>query len=157
MDLIATAANGPMLVHEPTVCGGEDCCIHNPSDHALRNAPLRWRGRVMERICPCGNPHPDPDDVAWRLRAGRAAFVAHDCCGCCTAAPVPGRFLQTLVWYESELGWVPDCLPCQVWVFDPLFIEAVSSVALSRREDSADVLMRTVGRFHSGGHVEGAR
>jgi hypothetical protein len=36
----------------------------------------------MERICPCGVGHPDPDDAAYRLSQGDDD-TTHGCCGCC--------------------------------------------------------------------------
>lgn len=82
-------------VHFPITCEGSYCVIHNPSDHPLRDAPTHWRprrldtrrGEIMERICPHGNFHPDPDDLAFIARNSgdeKAKILAdHDCCGCC--------------------------------------------------------------------------
>lgn len=73
----------PLVVHDPKLCEGEFCSIHNPSDHPLNSAPLHWRGHVMERICKHGIGHPDPDDSAWRRRTGRQVFGVHGCDLCC--------------------------------------------------------------------------
>lgn len=54
------------------------CCIHSPSDHHMRAWPQSWRPdlKVMERLCPHGQGHPDPD--------GYGPDVQHDICdGCC--------------------------------------------------------------------------
>lgn len=83
---------GVLQTHPHTQCVGETCCIHNPSRHPLREAPLNWRAdrHLMERICPHGIGHPDPDDLAFKLRAlGQArydqyAWESHGCDGCCT-------------------------------------------------------------------------
>ncbi len=76
--------NGDLLqTHPATRCAGQFCSIHNPSDHPLNTRPLNWRGWVMERTCPHGFGHPDPDDTAWRRRTGRPVRSAHDCDGCC--------------------------------------------------------------------------
>lgn len=59
------------------------CCIHNPSDHHMVTWPQNWRGDrgVMERFCPHGNGHPDPDDLA--VKTTKWASL-HGCeCGCC--------------------------------------------------------------------------
>jgi hypothetical protein len=80
-----------MTVHAIGTCSGPYCCVHNPSDHPLRNLPLYWVpfGAVMERVCAHGIRHPDPDDVAhWRrLYGDRAADArAAHCCDtdrCC--------------------------------------------------------------------------
>lgn len=88
-------------VHDPSECEGQYCVVHAPSKHPLVNAPTHWRvglvwdpkleafrgGEIMERICPCGIFHPDPDDLAFVVRrfgTERAdELTSHDCCGCC--------------------------------------------------------------------------
>ncbi len=79
-----------LKTHGPSACSGEFCCIHNPSDHPLRDAPLNWRGDrgFMERICAHDIGHPDPDSLAHLQRVlGDAyegyAFGVHGCDGCC--------------------------------------------------------------------------
>lgn len=72
-----------LRVHVRSKCKGDPCCIHNPSDHRLRSAPLNWRadrGR-MERLCKHNVGHPDPDD----MRVKRSPLGGlHGCpCGCC--------------------------------------------------------------------------
>lgn len=76
-------------VHEKDECDGL-CPIHNPSDHSMRDFPLHWRADrgLMERICPHGVGHPDPDHMARveRLRGKEFADAEaiHGCCGeCC--------------------------------------------------------------------------
>jgi hypothetical protein len=59
------------------------CCIHNPSNHHMLTWPQNWRGDkgMMERFCPHGNGHPDPDDLAVRTTSWARI---HGCgCGCC--------------------------------------------------------------------------
>ena len=81
-----------LRTHGPTECLGENCCIHNPSAHPLRDAPLNWRGdrRMMERICSHGIGHPDPDDLSFKLHSmgqeayDRRAYGVHGCDGCCS-------------------------------------------------------------------------
>ena len=74
-----TLESGQVLtkVHDPEKCSGEFCCIHNPSDHPLREFPRYWRADrgMMERICPHGIGHPDPDDIN--------PDTVHGCDGCC--------------------------------------------------------------------------
>lgn len=80
-----------LKTHGETECRGEFCCIHKPSDHALKDAPLNWRADryMMERICEHGIGHPDPDDLAFKRsimtrQAYRArAYDSHGCDGCC--------------------------------------------------------------------------
>jgi len=55
---------------------------------------LNWRSdrRLMERVCPHGIGHPDPDDVAYRVSRGEPATVAvHGCDGCCVPAGRAGE------------------------------------------------------------------
>ena len=79
-----------LITHPPDKCEGRPCCIHNPSDHHMLDWPLEWRNdtKVMERICPHGVGHPDPDDVAYNLSRGRPEMTVHGCDGCC--APPEG-------------------------------------------------------------------
>lgn len=67
-----------------TECDGSPCPIHNPSDHPLRDAPMqiRWGG-LIERTCPHGIGHPDPDSLDWLRRHGHDAPGIHGCDGCC--------------------------------------------------------------------------
>lgn len=84
-------------VHPETACAGNPCCIHNPSDHHMAGWRQNWRDdrRLMERICPHGIGHPDPDHIGY-LRSlaarrlgthiGAALGIVHGCDGCCTPA-----------------------------------------------------------------------
>lgn len=79
---------GPMTlsnIHPPGKCAGQACMIHNPSDHHMRGWPLNWRDdkRVMERICPHGVGHPDPDSAAFLASVGEQGRTLHGCDGCC--------------------------------------------------------------------------
>lgn len=70
------------LVHGRSTCAGGPCPIHNPSAHPMAGFPTLWRDdrRIMERVCPHGVGHPDPDDLA--VRSGRDPGD-HGCDGCC--------------------------------------------------------------------------
>lgn len=87
--LFGRRAPGPTLVriHAASRCEGRHCPIHNPSEHALRNAPLNWRDdhHMMERICPHGIGHPDPDDLDYKRRYqdDTTWLEVHSCDGCC--------------------------------------------------------------------------
>lgn len=76
-------------VHSGEDCKGRQCCIHNPSDHPLKDAPLNWRAdrRLMERLCPkCGCGHPDPDDLYYKKEILGIEITSegiHGCCGAC--------------------------------------------------------------------------
>lgn len=68
-------------------CLLKGCVIHSPTDHPMRDLPTLWRSdrALMERTCPCGVGHPDPDDMRWQEehRPQYAAGV-HGCDGCCS-------------------------------------------------------------------------
>jgi hypothetical protein len=63
--------------HPMEICLGRPCPIHNPSQHHMRAFPQHWRSDrgIMERICPHGVGHPDPDD--------QSPDHTHGCDGCC--------------------------------------------------------------------------
>lgn len=73
-------------VHSATACRGRYCVVHNPSNHHMCSWKLNWRGdsRTMERICPHGIGHPDPDDVEYQRKHNREYVAVHGCDGCCT-------------------------------------------------------------------------
>lgn len=90
MENYITGAGQKLLVHNKEDCKGANCVIHHPSVHALSSAPTYWRAdrHLMERICPHGVGHPDPDDIAYTMLAtgGRAlkwGHSVHGCDGCC--------------------------------------------------------------------------
>jgi hypothetical protein len=72
-------------VHDPAGCAGRACTIHNPSNHHMRAWPQHWRGDrgLVERICPHGVGHPDPDEVA--------TDTTHGCDGCCDPGQAAGH------------------------------------------------------------------
>lgn len=67
-----------VIAHSASVCLGAPCPIHARTDHHMRPFRQHWRNDrgIMERICPHGVGHPDPDDV-------RNADQIHGCDGCC--------------------------------------------------------------------------
>lgn len=72
-------------VHDPSKCEGRPCCIHHPSNHHMVTWPQVWRGdkSTMERKCPHGIGHPDPDDLAYHESRGVTWVGVHGCDGCC--------------------------------------------------------------------------
>jgi hypothetical protein len=74
-----------LRTHPAEDCNGSYCAIHNRSDHSMRSFRQHWRGdrHLMERICPHGIGHPDPDD--YRIVTGLDSGV-HGCDGCCDGA-----------------------------------------------------------------------
>lgn len=71
-------------VHPSSACKGQNCTLHNLSDHHMRSWPQHWRSdrAVMERICEHGVGHPDPDDYHFQGPKGVYEAV-HGCDGCC--------------------------------------------------------------------------
>jgi hypothetical protein len=67
--------------HKRGNCFGYWCSVHHQSPHHMRDWPQNWRidRGIMERICPHGIGHPDPDDI---IQYDKYAF-AHGCDGCC--------------------------------------------------------------------------
>lgn len=74
-----------LITHSADQCEGQYCCIHNPSPHHMISWPMHWREdkSQMERICPHGVGHPDPDDAAYWARQGKGYKNIHGCDGCC--------------------------------------------------------------------------
>lgn len=79
-------------VHERSdLCDIYGCPIHAPSDHHMKDWPTNWRDGGMfdikpphmERICPHGIGHPDPDSAAYMLRVHGEDVSVHGCDGCC--------------------------------------------------------------------------
>lgn len=90
MEEFITGTDQKILVHDRVLCRGDHCCIHNPSNHHMRDWPLHWRAdrKLMERICEHGVGHPDPDDMAFKefLGLNVKTIGIHGCCGCCDKA-----------------------------------------------------------------------
>ena len=76
--------NRIMWTHKKDLCAGQHCTIHNMSNHSMRDYPQLWRGdrNIMERVCPHGVGHPDPDDFNVMTNPHE---VIHGCDGCCRA------------------------------------------------------------------------
>jgi hypothetical protein len=73
-------------VHPESKCAGRPCVLHSPSDHHMREWPTLWRADtgIMERTCPHGIGHPDPDDLAYHeTLLGHYWLAVHGCDGCC--------------------------------------------------------------------------
>lgn len=71
-------------VHSESLCAGQWCVIHRPSDHHMVEWRQHWRADrgLMEQICPCHSiGHPDPDEIN--------PDTVHGCDGCCALRPTP--------------------------------------------------------------------
>jgi hypothetical protein len=76
------------IIHDPAHCKGERCIWHNPTpQHSMSHLPFILRDSgLVERACPCGVGHPDPDSVDFMLRTtGEEHWGVHGCCreSCC--------------------------------------------------------------------------
>jgi hypothetical protein len=78
--------------HYKKDCRGSFCPIHNPSDHKMRDWPMNlrmdgWAFPLIERICPHGVGHPDPDSAAYLDKTNNLkpeyGYFVHGCDGCC--------------------------------------------------------------------------
>lgn len=74
--------------HKKAICD-PPCAIHAPSNHHMKDWPLVFRDTgALERKCPHGIGHPDPDTIAW-VEKHHGKEVAemengtHGCDGCC--------------------------------------------------------------------------
>lgn len=78
-------------VHPVHACRAVACCIHSPSGHHMQDWPQNWRAdrSMMERTCPHGIGHPDPDHMAYVLQhpgpVDEVESGVHGCDGCCIA------------------------------------------------------------------------
>jgi len=68
-------------VHPESACAGRPCTLHNRTNHSMRSFPQHWRDdrHMMERTCPHGIGHPDPDELS-------SVDTTHGCDGCCDPA-----------------------------------------------------------------------
>lgn len=81
-----------ITVHGPQLCAGTYCPIHLPSNHHMREweTVIRLdRHSLVERLCPHGTGHPDPDSVAFLSSPEaphpvlRHQLERHGCDRCC--------------------------------------------------------------------------
>jgi hypothetical protein len=69
-------------VHNPDVCANDStpCVFHSPTEHKMRSWPMNIRETgLIERMCPHGIGHPDPDSAAYF----GDGWDIHGCDGCC--------------------------------------------------------------------------
>lgn len=84
--------------HGPAQCGNhaggehQRCALHNPTDHHMREWPAVFRLdklSLMERTCPHGCGHPDPDSLDYFTRHEMGFVGVHGCDGCCANTTDP--------------------------------------------------------------------
>lgn len=88
-DVIVLQSGVTLETHGTAFCAGENCVIHNPSNHPLRDAELVWKPPLMARVCVHNVLHPDPDSLAYvesryAGRTGHTSLGQHTCDGCCS-------------------------------------------------------------------------
>lgn len=69
-------------------CLENGCAVHNRSERHHVNVEewrYHWRADrgLLERICPHGIGHPDPDTARYNERTNRQFENVHGCDGCC--------------------------------------------------------------------------
>lgn len=84
-----------IMAHASGECSGTLCPIHKRTDHHMRSWPQLWREdrKIMERTCPHGVGHPDPDDPRCFGPHTNGYEALHGCDGCCD---------QTAVTHDKE-------------------------------------------------------
>lgn len=108
METYITGTNQRISVHEKARCDGHGCCVHGPSDHHMKYWPTNWRQDIhqIERICPHGVGHPDPDDVAFRARnpnyVQSISGTVHGCDGCCNPKTVALAIAKAVASHVEE-------------------------------------------------------
>lgn len=69
------------------LCDRDGCAIHNPTDHIMSDFKQFMRedkSFLIERICPHGIGHPDPDSARFIAKQeGNGSINVHGCDGCC--------------------------------------------------------------------------
>ena len=89
MEQFITGVGQRLLVHDRKDDCEQGCVIHKPTGHSMVLFPTLWREDrgLMERICPHGIGHPDPDDIAFKRRTKGETHAhnegIHGCDGCC--------------------------------------------------------------------------
>lgn len=90
-DIYSVPGQGIVRTHGTALCRGRPCCVHDPSDHHMRDWPLTFdmeRAALGVRTCPHGLTHPDPDSIAYfygtALHPNQLArLLLHACDDCC--------------------------------------------------------------------------
>lgn len=114
------AEMGLVQVHSPHACIGRGCSIHHPSEHHMREWPRVWRSwhGYIERTCPHGIGHPDPDDVAYIASTGlddETTVGVHGCDGCCqTAADRMARRRAVVAAARAQVAAMPPEVRAQL-------------------------------------------
>ena len=110
METYITGTGQKIKVHDQSKCKGQFCCIHNPSDHCMKDSPTHWRDdrKLMERICKHGVGHPDPDDLAYKERNNLPdSSGIHGCDGCCGDTNIEKVKTESVT--QPKIDFCPTC------------------------------------------------
>ncbi len=94
------------------LCDEDGCAIHNPTDHVMSDFKQFMRedkSFLIERICPHGIGHPDPDSARFIAKQeGNGSINVHGCDGCCREKwPPTYREYQRDYGDKPYNGWGP--------------------------------------------------
>lgn len=114
-DIYETEYGARYQTHGPAKCGNvpggrkEQCMLHNPSLHHMRDWPMGLDPTKYffgYRVCPHDYDHPDPDSFSYFVRTAGDKYgdmlvreiLEHECDGCCT----PPGFLSLIERFEGS-------------------------------------------------------
>lgn len=80
-------------MHSIRDCAHRKCVIHNRSLHHMRGWYATWNEDLkrVDRLCPHGLDHPDPDQFPFWEERGLSFLAIHDCDGCCAPSVIKGE------------------------------------------------------------------
>lgn len=88
MERVYLSSGQTILAHNKEICN-PPCALHYPSSHHMITWKLVYRDdlSLLERICPHGVGHPDPDSIQFLKTKNPAdsTIETHGCDGCCDA------------------------------------------------------------------------
>ncbi len=93
-----------LVCHDPAICAGRPCTLHNRTDHHMRQWRQHWRPdrQLMERICSHGVGHPDPDSPP-------STDMVHGCDGCCALLDLDAELSSVEQRALADLDHPHDC------------------------------------------------
>lgn len=87
--MVVNVPDEDITIHKEKLCAGRNCVFHNPSDHHMKEWKMVLRldkEAIVERMCPHGIGHPDPDSMNFFSSIGKDYLGVHGCDGCCDKA-----------------------------------------------------------------------
>lgn len=97
--------------HSQTRCALGPCVIHNRTAHHMRSWWAIWLEdrKIVERICPHGIGHPDPDQFGYWRDTDQLWQATHGCDGCCDSSVIQGELAPLAI--KGELAEEPRQIP----------------------------------------------